>query len=301
MRGVRRPVALENVTDMDIEKIKGMSIDPIVQTYDKRDTILYALGLGYGADPLDESELPFVYEKNLRILPSYANLLCHPGFWAQNPEYGIDWVKILHAEQAFRIHKPLPATGSIRGEYRIAGIEDKGEGRGCLLHQDKELYDAQTGEHHATVRSTLFLRGNGGEGGFGESPAPAQPLPERAPDKVIEISTLPRQALIYRLSGDWNPLHADPAIATRAGFPMPILHGLCTNGIASRALVAAYCDNDPTRLRQMFVRFSKPVMPGETIAVEFFEEGPGKLRFRAVVRERDTVVLDRCTAEYLSG
>ena len=281
---------------MDIEKIRAMAIEPIVQSYDKRDTILYALGLGYGADPLNEEELPFVYEGNLRCLPSYANILCHPGFWAQNPEFGIDWVKILHAEQHLVVRKPLPPTGALRGEYRVVGIEDKGEGRGALLHQEKELYDAANGDHLATVRSTLFLRGNGGEGDFGEAMPSATPVPERAPDKVVEIPTLPRQALIYRLSGDWNPLHADPEIARKAGFGGPILHGLCTKGLANRAILASYCDNDVARFKSMFVRFSKPVMPGETIRIEFFEEGAGELRFRAIAVERDAVVLDRCSA-----
>ena len=281
---------------MDIEKIRTMVIPPIDQTYDKRDTILYALGLGYGADPLDESELPFVYEGELRCVPSYVNNLCHPGFWAQKPEFGIDWVKVLHAEQEFTIHTPLPGTGVIRGQYTISGIEDKGEGRGALLHQEKTLTDAVTGVVHATVRSTLFLRGNGGEGGFGEKLEPAAALPEGTPDKIVEIPTLPRQALIYRLSGDWNPLHADPKIAKRAGFPMPILHGLCTNGLACRAILEHYCGNDVAKFKSMFVRFSKPVMPGETIRFEFFEQSPTKLRFRAVAVERNETVLDRCTA-----
>lgn len=281
---------------MDVERIRVMTIEPIVQSYDKRDTILHALGLGYGADPLNEEELPFVYEGNLRCLPSYANILCHPGFWAQNPEFEIDWVKILHAEQHLVSHKPLPPTGAIQGEYRVVGIEDKGDGRGALLHQEKLLYDTATGDHLATVRSTLFMRGNGGEGGFGDPLPPAAPVPERAPDKVVEISTLPRQALIYRLSGDWNPLHADPAIARKAGFDMPILHGLCTKGLANRAILASYCGNDVARFKSMFVRFSKPVMPGETIRIEFFEEGAGALRFRAIAVERDAVVLDRCSA-----
>lgn len=281
---------------MDIEKIRTMTIDPIVQPYDKRDTILFALGLGYGADPLNEDELPFVYEKDLRCVPAYANILCHPGFWAQDPQFGIDWVKILHAEQDLAVHKPLPPTGVIRGEYRVAGLEDKGEGRGALLHQEKLLFDNATGDHLATVRSTLFLRGNGGEGGFGDAMPAATPSPDRAPDRTVEIATLPRQALIYRLSGDWNPLHADPAIARRAGFDRPILHGLCTKGLANRAILEAYCDNDVARFKGMFVRFSKPVMPGETIRVEFFEEGAGQLRFRAIAVERDVVVLDRCSA-----
>lgn len=283
---------------MDIEKIKNLHIDPIVQSYDFRDTILYALGLGYGGDPLDESELPFVYEAGLQCIPSYANVLCDPGFWAQKPEFEIDWIKILYAEQDFVIHSPLPAVGSIRGVYSIHGIEDKGDGRGALLHQLKELYDTKTEDHLATVRSTLFLRGNGGEGGFGESVAAATAIPDKVPDKVIEIPTLPRQALIYRLSGDLNPLHADPAIARKAGFEAPILHGLCTNGIASRAILSAYCNNDVTKLKSMFVRFSKPVFPGETIRIEFHEEGEGKLRFRAIVKERDSVVLDRCSAQF---
>lgn len=280
---------------MDVEAIRAMRIDPVVQEYTKRDTILYALGLGYGADPLDAAELPFVYEDGLRIVPSYVNLLCHPGFWAQRAEFGIDWVKILHAEQEFVLHAPLPPTGRARGEYAVRAIEDEGEGRGALLHQDKRVFDDMTGTHVATVRSTLFLRGNGGEGGFGDAPAPALPLPDRAPDRSVSIRTLPRQALIYRLSGDWNPLHADPAIAARAGFPAPILHGLCTNGIAARAVLATYAGNEPTRLRGMFTRFSKPVIPGETVRIDFFEDG-NTLRFRAVAEERGETVLDRCTA-----
>ena len=282
---------------MDIEKIRNLTIEPIVQSYDKRDTILHALGLGYGLDPLDEAELPFVYEKDLRSLPCFANILCHPGFWAQRPEFGIDWVKILHAEQDLTMHKPLPPTGTIRGEYRVAGVEDKGEGRGALLHQEKALYDTATGDYLATVRSTLFMRGNGGEGGFGNAIPAADPVPEGKPDAVVEIATRPGQALIYRLSGDWNPLHAEPAIARKAGFDRPILHGLCTKGLANRAVLAHYCDNDVARFKGMFVRFSKPVMPGETIRFEFYEQGGGQLRFRAVAAERDVVVLDRCSAQ----
>lgn len=283
---------------VDIEKIRNMRPGAIEQSYGKRDTILYALGLGYGADPLDEAELAFVYEGeggNPRCVPAFVNVLCHPGFWAQDPQYGIDWVRILHAEQEFTIHRPVPASGTLRGEYRATGIEDKGPGRGALLHETRELFDAASGEKMATVRSTLFMRGSGGLGGYGSAPAAAEPVPEGVPSRVVSIPTLPRQALIYRLSGDWNPLHVDPAIARQAGFERPILHGLCTSGIACRAVLAAYCGNDPARLHGMFVRFSKPVMPGETIRFEFFEE-PGRLRFRALAVERGAVVLDRCTA-----
>lgn len=280
---------------MDVEAIRNLRIEPIVQDYDRRETILYALGLGFGANPLDTEELPFVYEADLRIVPSYVNVLCHPGFWAQRPEFGIDWVKILHAEQEFTMHVPLPPTGALRGDYQVRAVEDKGEGRGALLHQDKELHDVATGTHVATVRSTLFLRGDGGQGGFGVPPAPAMSLPDRTPDRSISLPTLPRQALIYRLSGDWNPLHADPRVAARAGFPAPILQGLCTNGMAARALLSVYCENRPERLTSMFTRFSKPVIPGETVRFDFFEDGSA-IAFRAVAQERGEIVLDRCAA-----
>lgn len=284
---------------MNLERIRDLRLAPIEQKYEARDTILYALGLGYGADPLDETELPFVYEQGLRAVPSMCSTLCHPGFWLRDPAYEVDWVKILHAEQHFEMHAPLPPAGVVRGEYRVTGIEDKGAPKGALLHQQKVLYDTATGGRLATVRSTLFLRANGGEGGFGEAIAAAAPLPERAPDRVIELETLPRAALVYRLSGDWNPLHADPGTARRAGFARPILHGLCTAGMACRAILATYAGSDPARMRSMFVRFSSPFYPGETLRLELYEGG-NQIRFRALARERSIVVLDRCGAEILS-
>jgi len=279
---------------MIIENLKALALPSVSQPYEVRDTILYALGLGYGSNPLEPGELQFIYEKNLKVVPSLCVVLSHPGFWVQRPELGIDWVKVLHAEQAFEIHAPFPVSGATRGEYSILGLEDKGPGKGALLHQQKILYDESTGHRLATVRSTLFLRGDGGLGGYGQPVAPPLPLPDRAPDRTVEIPTLPQQALIYRLSGDWNPLHADPAIAAAAGFQRPILQGLCTNGIACRAVIQAYCGHQPERLRSMFVRFSSPVLPGETIRFEFFEEAE-TLRFRARVVERDVVVLDRAS------
>ncbi|MFA5523781.1 MAG: MaoC/PaaZ C-terminal domain-containing protein [Tissierellales bacterium] len=281
---------------MNLQKIKDLDLKPLVQSYDVRDTILYALGLGYGEDPLDESELPFVFEDKLKFVPSMSSLLCHPGFWLQEPQFEVNWVKILHAEQDFVIHKPFPATGTVRGTFSVRGIEDKGAEKGALLHQEKALYNEENGDHLATVRSTLFLRGNGGEGGYGEPIEPAAPLPDTAPDAVVELPTDLRAALIYRLSGDWNPLHASPEIAKKAGFEKPILHGLCTNGMACRAILKQYCDNDPERFKSMFVRFSRPVYPGETIRFEFYDNG-NEIRFRALVKERNVVVLDRCRAE----
>lgn len=281
---------------MNLDRIRALDLEPIRVAYDHRDTILYALGLGFGLDPMDGAQLPFVYEgEGFRAMPTMVNVLCHPGFWAKEPQYEIDWVKILHAEQAFEINRPLKPVARVRGEYRVSAVEDKGADKGALLHQEKILFDDDTNELLATVRSSLFLRGDGGQGGFGEPPALPEATPDGTPDKSVDIKTAPGQALIYRLSGDWNPLHADPAIAQKAGFPMPILQGLCTNGLACRAILQAYCENDAARFKSMFVRYSKPVFPGETIRFEFFERA-GELRFRAVALERDAVVLDRCSA-----
>ena len=281
---------------MDLNAIRTHRFPPVEQAYTARDTMLYALGLGYGSDPLDTAQLAFVYEDHLRAVPSLVNVIAHPGFWAKDPKFGIDWVKILHGEQSFELFRPLPPSGRMRGEYSIEAIEDMGADKGARLYQLKDLFDADTGEKLATVRTVLFMRGDGGHGGFGVAPPAPAPLPEAAPDTVIEIPTLPQQALIYRLSGDYNPIHADPAPARKAGFPAPILHGLCSLGIATRAIVQACCDNQPERLRSLSLRFSRPVFPGETLAVEIFRTDGG-VQFRCRVKERDAVVLDRGRAE----
>lgn len=280
---------------LNIDAIAALSMPDIVQELTHRDTIIYALGLGYGEDPMNERELSFVYEKGLQAVPSFANILCHPGFWAQDPQYGIEWVKVLHAEQAFEIHAPIPPVGKVRGVTGISGLEDKGEGKGALIHQTKKLFSEPDGTHLATVRQTLMLRGNGGQGTFGQQEEQPEALPEIAPDATLDIATRPGLALLYRLNGDWNPLHADPAVAAKAGFDRPILHGMCSLGIAARAIIQHYCDYDADRLKGMFVRFSRPVMPGETLRFEFFEQSD-TIRFRARVIERDVIVLDRCHA-----
>lgn len=281
---------------MDVNAIRNHRFASVEQDYTARDTMLYALGLGYGSDPLDTAQLAYVYEENLQAVPSMVNVIAHPGFWAKDPKFGIDWVKILHGEQSFELFRPLPASGRMRGEYSIEAIEDMGADKGAKLYQLKDLFDAATGEKVATVRTVLFMRGDGGQGGFGVAPPAPAPLPDASPDAVIEIATLPQQALIYRLSGDYNPIHADPAPARRAGFPAPILHGLCSLGIATRAIVQACCDNRPDRLKSLSLRFSKPVFPGETLAVEIFRTDGG-VQFRCRVKERDAVVLDRGRAE----
>jgi acyl dehydratase len=277
---------------VDIEKVKSFRFQPTEQSYTFKDTILYALGLGYGADPTSPAELMFTYEEGLKVVPSQCVVLAHPGFWAKRPELKSDWLKILHGEQSFVIHRPIPAEGSVRGEYEIEAIEDKGVEKGAVLHQVKRLYDNASNSLLATVRSVLFMRGDGGCGSYGVAPAQPAPLPDAEPDVTREIATLPQQALIYRLSGDLNPLHADPVAARKVGFGRPILHGLCTMGVATRALLDIFAPGEPDRLKSVFVRFSKPVLTGETIITEIFTTA-GEIRFRCKVRERDVIVLDR--------
>jgi len=279
---------------MDLDAIRAWN-PTVEQAYAERDAMLYALGLGYGENPLDAAELSFVYEKGLKAIPSMTMVLAQNKFWLSDPRYGVDALKLLHAEQAFEMHRPLAPSGRVKAVFRVTGVEDKGAARGALLHQLKELSDADTGEPIASIRYTLMLRGNGDEGGFGEGVAAALPLPDRASDKAIEIGTVRRAALLYRLSGDYNPLHADPEVAREAGFDQPILHGLCTMGIACRALLATYCSDDPARLGAMSNRFTSPVFPGETLRFEFFEE-EGAIRFRGIAVERNKLVLDRGTA-----
>ncbi len=280
---------------MNLEAVRNFRFTPTEHSYTHRDTMLYALGLGYGASPTDPEQLKFVYESGLQAVPSICCVLAHPGSWISNPSLGANYLKLLHGEQRFEIHEPIPAEGTVVGTYEIVAVEDKGPDKGAILHQSKKLHDKASGKLLATVSSVLFLRGDGGCGSFGEVPAQATALPEGKPAQNCDIPTLPQSALIYRLSGDYNPIHADPVAAKKAGFDQPILHGLCTLGVATRAVLSTYAGNDPTRLKSLFIRFSKPVFPGETVRTEFFPTG-NEVRFRSRVLERDTVVLDRCTA-----
>lgn len=282
---------------IDYQTLKNWPFAPIEHAYAARDSILYALGLGFGADPMDRRQLDFVYEDGLKALPTMAVVLAYPGFWLKEPGTGVDWKKVLHGEQGLKVHEPLPAAGTVVGTTRIDALVDKGAGKGALLYSTREVRDKASGRLLAEVTSCGFLRGDGGFGGpAGATPRP-QPIPERAPDAATEITTLPQAALLYRLSGDFNPLHADPDVAHAAGFERPILHGLCTYGVAGHALLKLVCDYDPARLKRMDVRFSAPVYPGETIRTEVWREAEGRFAFRCIAIERKIVVLNNGYAE----
>src|SRR3954447_18408523 len=271
---------------IDVEKLLNWPFEELRHEYSVRDTILYALGLGLGSDPVDEEQLRFVYERDLRALPTMAVVLAYPGFWLREPGTGVNWKKILHGEQGIVWHAPIPAAATVTGRIRVTDIIDKGAEKGSLLFSERMVRDAKSGEKLVTLTGTTVMRGDGGFGGpTKEAPKP-HAIPQRAPDAVCDLATAPNTALIYRLSGDYNPLHADPEVARAAGFPRPILHGLCSFGVAGRALVRTLCDDDPARLTAMQVRFSAPVFPGETIRTEIWRDGEA-VSFRSRVGERD--------------
>lgn len=271
----------------------------IEQRYTVRDTLLYALGTGAGIDADAPAKLRFVYEDGLQALPTMSTVLAAPGFWQCEEQFGIDWRRVLHGEQSVTMHRPLPVEGHVAAQLKVDAIYDKGAGKGALLYSTRELYDRATGDHLATIRQGSFLRGNGGQGGLTEGAPAPHPVPaDRAPDLSVTLPTRPEQALIYRLSGDYNPLHADPAVAAAAGFAAPILHGLAAYGLVGRAVLGALCDDDGARLKRLDVRFSSPVYPGETIVTDIWQDAPGRASVRARVAERDTVVLNNGYAEY---
>ena len=271
------------------------------QRYTARDTMLYALGLGTGLTAVNNpADLHFVYEVGLVALPTMAVVLAYPGFWSRDPKYGITWQKLLHAQQSIELHAPIPVEGHVVGRMTIDEIYDRGADKGALMHFSRRIHDAGSGTLLATVRQANLLRADGGFGGNTNPPPQPHTVPERTPDAVVRLPTCPDQALIYRLSGDTNPLHADPRVAEAAGFERPILHGLANYGIVGRALLAALCDNEPKRLRRLDIRFSSPVYPGETIECRIWNDAPGRGSVEASVVERGVVVMKNGYVEFAS-
>ena len=267
------------------------------QTYTTRDTILYALGLGLGQDPMDPDQLRYTYEGaqgsdkggGLQTLPTMGVVLGFPGFWLSDPTIGADWKRLLHGEQSIEILRPIPPAGTVIGRTRVTDVIDKGPGKGALVFSTRDITDADTGDLLARTTITTFLRGDGGFGGPNH-PAPApHPIPDRTPDQTVTWPTLPQAALIYRLSGDPNPLHADPEIARAAGFDRPVLHGLATFGIAGYALTRAA--GAPERIASIQARFTAPVFPGETIETDLWHDGT-TISFRARIPARGVTALN---------
>ncbi len=283
---------------IDPDQLLALAVAPVEQRYEARDCILYALGVGLGADPLDPAALRFVYERDLHVLPTFASVLAYPRDWMTVEATGIDWRKAVHGEQHMRFIRPLPPAATVRGALRIRDVIDKGADKGALLIVEHVLSDAASGVALCTTTQTIFCRGDGGFGGRSQPSAPTMPapaIPERAPDHVCDLPTRPEAALIYRLSGDRNPLHVDPEAARIAGYPRPILHGLASFGVAGHALLKTLCGDDPARLAAIGGRFSAPVYPGETIRTEMWLSGTD-VAFRCRVPARDVTVIGNGSA-----
>ncbi len=276
---------------LNYKKILNWPFEDVIQSYTERDSIIYALSLGLGFDPTDPGELNFVYEKGLETFPTMAVVMGHPGPWMTNPETGIDFIKVLHGEQHLEVHKPLPTEGSIVGRNRVVDVIDKGADKGALIITERKTYEEKSGDLLNTQKATIFARGNGGFGGPVTSWPTPHALPDREPDAVVDIPTSTQAALLYRLNGDLNPLHADPKLAEKAGFEAPILHGLASYGIAARAVLKASDIEDASKLESFGLRFSAPVYPGETIRTDIWKDGHN-VSFRSRVVERDVLVLN---------
>jgi acyl dehydratase len=283
---------------VNLEKLLTHKVAPVEHSYGPKDCILYALGVGLGQNPTDEGELQFVYERNLKALPTWPLKQGYDPHWLRDGNYGLTFSHAVHGEQSIVLHAPIAVQGTVIGRESVVDVIDKGEGRGALVYSKREITDKTTGKLLATLTQTTFCRADGGFGGPRDRKhAPRScPIPARAPDIVCDLPTRPEMALIYRLSGDVNPLHADPESAKAAGFPRPILHGLATMGVAGHALLKTLCGYDPARLTAMSVRFSAPVFPGETIRTEIWHDG-SIVSFRARVMERDVIAINNGRAD----
>jgi acyl dehydratase len=262
-------------------------------SYLERETMLYALGVGFMRDPLNAKELSFVYENGLRAVPTMATVIASGQSLVGRS--GINYLMVVHGEQRLTLHKPLPAYGEIVSDERVVGAYDKGD-KGAIIVTEKVIREKNSGEKLCTLGGTIVARGDGNFGGPKEGAPVPHTVPERAPDLVHEADTRPDQAFLYALSGDRNPLHRDPNVAKMAGFPRPILHGLCTYGTACRSVLTTICDYDPAKIAGFDVRFSAPVFPGETIVTEMWVDGT-VVSFRSRVKERGVVCLNngKCT------
>lgn len=274
---------------IDYPGIVGRQLTSDICSYSQRDTMLYALSLGLGTDPLDSAQLKFVHEPQLVTLPTLACVVGHRSI--KELALGIDYAKVVHSDQSLVVHRPLPAAGTLISTAIVEDVIDRGASKGALLVLRRSLIDRASGQLLAESRMGILCRG---DGGFSASPGnvpAAQALPDRAPDTSFNQVTSTQAALLYRLNGDLNPLHADPEVARRVGFDKPILHGLATFGMAVRAVLATMCDYDPARIRAIAGRFSSPVYPGDTLRTEMWRDDD-VVSFRCWAVERGIVVLN---------
>ncbi len=284
---------------INLDALKNLAYPQMEQSVQPRDAMLYALGIGLGDDPTDPWQLRFVYEGGLQVFPTMAITLCYPSGQVDfGAITGLNPHKVLHVYQRFELARPIPIGRPLVGQTRVVDVFDKGPGRGVLWAYRNEIRERASGELVCTLDAASMCVGAGGTGWQSAgAPPPKREVPSSAPTAVVDIATLPQAALIYRLSGDYNPVHADPELARRVGFPRPILHGRCTFGVAGRAVAQSLAAEDRS-LRSMQARFTAPVYPGEIIRTQIWRDGEA-VSFRASVPARGAVVLDGGYAELL--
>jgi len=272
-------------------KAVGKKLGTVTHEHTERDVMLYALGVGCGTD-----DLQFTYERDLKVLPTFAVVPSFPAMMGLGGAMDVNPALVLHGEQRIELHSAIPTSGTITTTPTIKAIYDKG--KAALVVVETDSVD-ERGKLLFRNTAGIFARGEGGFGGDRGPSGPRNVPPDRKPDKSVSMKTLPQQALIYRLSGDMNPLHADPDFAKMGGYDRPILHGLCTFGFAGRAVLGAWCGNDPARMKAFEVRFSGVVFPGETITTDMWQIAPGKIVLTAKT-ERGEAVLSSAAAEVTS-
>lgn len=283
------------ITVADVEAAMAAESEEVPGSYTDRDALLYAVAIGMSKDPLDEKELEYTCESmGNRVVPTAASVLTRPSRSGANPVRDLtskmNFVMLLHGEQRLQIHQPLPQAANTLISNRVTGVYDKGEGKGSLVTSET-LVKLDDGSPLYTVGSTMFYRGDGGFGGSADGAPVPHAIPDREPDAVCELSQRQDQAMVYALCGDRNPLHRDPGIAKKAGFDVPILHGLCSYGIACHAVLKTMCDYDQTKMKSFDVRFSSPVFPGETHVVEMWKDD-GVVSFRTRIKEREVISIN---------
>jgi len=271
---------------LNADYILSLRMEPNETVITDRDVIFYALSIGLGRDPMDAWDLRYVFEANLKVFPTMPIVVGHPGNWMTDPATGITRTMVVHGAQRMSTFRELPIGGTVITTNRVTNIWDKGD-KGAVMDLVRETSDKVTGELIARSESSVFCRADGGFGGPQGESYRFLPVPDRAADRSIEMPTDPNMALVYRLNNDRNPLHADPSFAAKAGFSRPILHGLATYGVAAVAIAKAVPEKT---IRSIEARFSKPVLPGETVVVDMWDKDDG-IAFRARVGEK--VVLDR--------
>ena len=278
---------------INYEEIMSLEDKGLEFSYTQRDSIIYGLGIGLGKDPMDATELKYVYENGLIAFPSMAT-----NFQYKSPlllKAKLNMIMIVHGEQGVTLHQPMPASADVISDTKVVNCYDRGASKGAIIEVETNVRLKKDNSPLCTLTSKTFARGDGGFGGE-DVPASIPVELNDTPDIIHEVTTTEDQALIFRLSGDSNPLHSDPNFAKMAGYPKPILHGLCSYGVACRSIVEALCEKDSKKLKKFNVRFSSPVFPGETIVTEMWKKDD-EIHFQSKVKERDKVVLKNGVCE----